>query len=211
MTQFKKPTGFFGRFLAKGMAWGHRDFYKNTAKMLTLTHDDKYLERGFGSGIFIKKYASHVSRIAGLDYSEDMVRLARDINRNIVRSGKAEFIQGDVSSLPWQNEEFSIVVCIETFFFWSEPSAALKEIYRVLLPGGRFVIEMAYNKDDGLDHTRHIEKMNLHLYSANEMKELLKESGFKSVVIDYYKGLWTPFKGYVVPRGMLVKATKTID
>ncbi|UCB47136.1 MAG: methyltransferase domain-containing protein [Spirochaetota bacterium] len=211
MTQFRKPTGLIGKFLAKGMAWGHRDFYKNTAKMLNLKHDDKYLEIGFGSGLFIKKYASHVSRIAGLDYSEDMVKLASNINKNIVRSGKAEFIHGDISSLPWQNDKFSIVVCIETFFFWSEPLVALKEIYRVLIPGGRLVIEMAYNKDDGLDHTKHIEKMKLNLYSANEMKEILKEAGFKSIVIDYYKGVRIPFKGYVVPRGMVVKATKKTD
>jgi len=32
MSQFGKPSGFFGRILARGMAWGHRDFYKNTAR-----------------------------------------------------------------------------------------------------------------------------------------------------------------------------------
>jgi len=67
---------------------------------------------------------------------------------------------------------------------------------------------MAYNKDDGLDHTKHIKKMNLNLYSANEMKKILKESGFSNIVIDYYKGFWIPFKGYVVPKGMIVKAFK---
>ena len=34
MSQVAKPTGFFGKILAKGMAWGHKDFYKNTAKVL---------------------------------------------------------------------------------------------------------------------------------------------------------------------------------
>jgi len=76
MSQFANPTGFFGKILAKGMAWGHKDFYENTAKALNLRHNDKYLEIGFGSGLFIKKYAAHVARIAGLDHSEDMVNLA---------------------------------------------------------------------------------------------------------------------------------------
>ena len=208
MSQFAKPTGFFGKILAKGMAWGHKDFYKNTAKALNLKHDDKYLEIGFGSGLFIKKYVSNVSRIAGLDYSEDMVELASSINKDLIKSGIAEFKQGEVSSLPWENNVFSLVVGIETFFFWPEPLLALKEIYRVLMPRGRLVIEMAYNKDDGLDHSKHIKKYNLRLYSANEMKKLLKEAGFSDIVIDYYKGFWIPFKGYVVPKGMIVKALK---
>ena len=70
MSQFANPTGFFGKILAKGMAWGHKDFYKNTAKALNLKHDDKYLEIGFGSGLFIKKYVSNVSRIAGRSFPE---------------------------------------------------------------------------------------------------------------------------------------------
>ena len=58
MSQIAKPTGTYGKILARGMACGHRDFYKNTAKFLDLKNDDTYLEIGFGSGIFIKKYAS---------------------------------------------------------------------------------------------------------------------------------------------------------
>ena len=208
MSQVSKPTGFFGKLLARGMAWGHRSFYKNTARILDLKNDDKYLEIGFGSGLFIKKYASHVSHVAGLDCSKDMVKLASTINRDLIESGKAEFIQGDVSTLPWKDNEFSVVAGIETFFFWSEPKAALAKICRVLVPGGRLVIEMAYNKDDGRDHAKQVEKYALKLYSGEEMVRLLKESGFSEVYIDYYKSLWIPFKGHVVPKGMIVKAVK---
>jgi ubiquinone/menaquinone biosynthesis C-methylase UbiE len=208
MPQVEKPTGFFGRILARGMAWGHRSFYKNTAKILNLQPEDKYLEIGFGSGLFIKKYASHVSRMAGLDYSEDMVNLARSINKNLIESGKAEFKQGDVSDLPWNDNEFSVVVGIETFFFWSEPEASLKEIFRVLAPGGRLVLEMAYNKDDGRDHTKQIEKYNLRLYGSEELKALLTDAGFSDISIGYFKSLWIPFKGYIVPKGMIVEAKK---
>ena len=210
MSQAAKPTGFFAKLLARGMAWGHRGFYENTARVLDLQPDDVYLEIGFGSGLFIKKYASLVSRIVGLDYSVDMIKLASSLNKDLISSGKAEFIQGNVSSLPWNDNEFSVVVGIETFFFWPRPEVALKEIFRVLLPGGRLVLEMAYNKDDGRDHTKQVEKHNLKLYSSDEMKILLKESGFSDISFTYFKSIWIPFKGYVVSKGMIVKAIKSV-
>jgi len=208
MSQFAKPTGFSGKMLAKGMARGHKDFYKNTARVINPTPDDIYLEIGYGSGIFIKKYMSHVSKIDGIDYSEDMVTLATDINKNLVASGKAEFKQGNATLLPYADNEFTIVAMIEVFFFIAETEKTLKEIYRVLKPGGRIVIEMAYNKDDGVDHTRHVKKMNLHLYSGEEMKNLLKHAGFSEIVIEYYKAFWMPIKGYLVPKGMIIKGIK---
>jgi len=76
------------------------------------------------------------------------------------------------------------------------------------MPGGRLILEMAYNKDDGIDHTKHIKKFNLRLYSGEEMKKLLINSGFSNIVVDYFKGSWKPFIGDVVPKGMIVKAIK---
>ena len=208
MSQFAKPTGFFGKILAKGMAQGHKEFYKNALKAISPKKDDKYLEIGFGSGIFIKKYMSDVSRIAGIDYSEDMVKLASDINRELVESGKAEFKHGYASLLPWADNEFTVVAAIEVFFFLNETEKTLKETFRILKPGGRLIIEMAFNKDDGVDHKRNIKKMNLKLYSGKEMKKLLNEVGFSDIVIDYYKAFWVPIRGYIVPKGMIVKGIK---
>ena len=190
------------------MAWGHRDFYSNTARVLDLKPEDRLLEIGFGSGYFIKDYASHVARIAGVDISEDMVSLAGGVNKELVQSGRAEFRLGDVSSLPYGDCEFSVVVGIETFFFWREPAESLREIHRVLEPGGRLVLEMAYNKEDGLDHAEDIRKMSLALYSADEMTDMLRESGFSDVEFTFYKGFWLPLKGHVVPKGMIVKTVK---
>jgi ubiquinone/menaquinone biosynthesis C-methylase UbiE len=201
MSQFAKPTGFFGKILAKGMARGHKEFYKNALKAINPKMDDKYLEIGFGSGIFINRYMSHVSKIAGIDYSEDMVKLASNINRMLVESGKAEFKHGSASSLPWGENEFTVVALIEVFFFLNETDKTLKEIFRVLKPGGRLIIEMAYNKDDGADHKKHIKKFNLKLYSGEEMKKLLKKAGFNDIVIEYYKA-------FMAPKGMIVKGIK---
>ena len=208
MSQFAKPTGFFGKILAKGMARGHKHFYKNAERVIDPKKDDKYLEIGFGSGIFIKRYISHVSKISGIDHSDDMVQLASEMNKNLVDVGKAEFKQGNASVLPWADNEFTVVTAIETFFFLHEVEKVLNEIFRVLQPGGRVVIEMAYNKDDGVNHQRVIKKISLRLYSGEEMKKLLTNAGFSNIVISYYRALWIPLKGYMVPKGMVVKAVK---
>jgi ubiquinone/menaquinone biosynthesis C-methylase UbiE len=68
------------------------------------------------------------------------------MNKNLVESGKAAFLQGDVSALPWKDNEFSVVVGIETFFFWPYPKTALKEMPKVLIPGGRLIIESLTTK-----------------------------------------------------------------
>ena len=47
-----------------------------------------------------------------------MVKLASDINRKLVESGKAEFRQGSASSLPWDDNEFTVVAAIEVFFLF---------------------------------------------------------------------------------------------
>jgi len=208
MSTAGKPTGFFGKLMARAMARGHKDFYINTARVLNLSQDDKYLEIGFGSGVFIEEYASIVAKVAGLDISEDMVNLAESINAELVTSGKAEFRQGDVKSIPWDDNEFTAVCGIETFYFWPEPEASLKEIFRVLAPGGRVVIEMGFNKDDGVDHAKNVKRHGMRIYSSEEMKKLLDEAGFKNISVEYYQAFKVPIKGYVVPKGMIVKAYK---
>ncbi len=68
---------------------------------------------------------------------------------------------------------------------------------------------MAYNKDDGKDHTKIKEKHSLTLYSGEEMKTLLKKAGFGDISVHYFQSMWVPFTGYIVPKGMVVKAIKT--
>ena len=154
------------------------------------------------------KYLSHVSKIAGIDYSEDMVKLATDVNKNLVESGKAEFKLGNASLLPWDDNEFTVVASIEVFFFFDDPEKTLKEIFRVLKSGGRLIIEMSYNKDDGVNHNKRIKKMNLKLYSGEDMEKLLKKAGFYDISINYFKAIWVPIKGHLIPKGMIVKGIK---
>ncbi len=171
------------------MAIAHRTIYRNVAAALNLQPEDDYLEIGCGSGIFMKLYASHVRSITGLDHSEDMVKLATHYNRKRVEEGTAEFRQGEASELPWENEKFSAAVAIATFMFWSEPLESLKKIHQVLRPGGRLVISLGWNADDGRDHAKHIKNMESDFTREKKCKLCFKKQGSPRVLLPTQRDL----------------------
>lgn len=196
LAQVAKPTGFSGRMLARVMAVTRKTIFKNLDKnvvaALNLQPEDDYLEIGFGSGSFMKSYASHVQSIAGLDHSEDMVRLATRYNRERFKAGTAEFRHGEASLLPWGDGRFNIVLAMDSFFFFPKPTESLKEIHRVLRQGGRLVISLSLNGDDGTDHTEHIKKYGIRLYTGKEVQAMFQEAGFSESSITYSKGFMMP-------------------
>jgi ubiquinone/menaquinone biosynthesis C-methylase UbiE len=73
-------------------------------------------------------------RVTGLDISETFVGIAR---KNAARAGvRADFRLGNASHMPFEADQFDYVVCCAAFKNFSEPLAALQEMYRVLKPGG---------------------------------------------------------------------------
>lgn len=77
-------------------------------------------------------------RVTGLDISQTFVDIAR---KNAARAGvKADFRHGNASRMPFEGEQFDYVVCRAAFKNFSEPLAALQEMYRVLKPGGLALI-----------------------------------------------------------------------
>ena len=200
LPQNVKPRGFWGRIAVRVMAKGLRTTYKHVATVLDLKPEDDFLEIGFGSGIFMRSYAAHVRSITGLDHSEDMVKLATKYNQERVDAGTAEFRQGEASQLPWENEKFSAAAAIATFILLPKPLESLKEIHRVLRPGGRLVISVEWNAEDGVDYTKYIKKYRIRLYTGKEIQAMFQEAGFSESSITYSKG----FKGHkiIIVRGI---------
>ncbi len=201
LSQAAKPVGFRGKIGARIMAIVHGTIYRNVAAALHLQPEDIYLEVGCGSGLFMKKYASTVQSITGLDHSRDMVKLATYHNRKRVREGTAKFQQGEASQLPWKDASFSATAAIATFMFWLKPVESLKEIYRVLRPKGRLVISLGWNADDGKDHAKHIKKYRIRLYTGKEMQAMFQEAGFSESSIVYSNG-------FMMPKLMIARAQK---
>jgi ubiquinone/menaquinone biosynthesis C-methylase UbiE len=197
----EKPLGLKGKLLAYLMNGMHRAEYKAVSGALGLDPEDVLIEIGCGSGYFLHKYGAPAASVAGIDHSPDMVALATQRNRCRVRAGRAEIRLGEAACLPWDSDHFTAAVAIATFMFWPEPLAALKEIHRVLRPRGRLVIGLGWNADDGLDHTAHVKKYGIRLYSSREMERLLDEAGFIGISIRF-------FNAFMEPKAMIAVAMK---
>jgi SAM-dependent methyltransferase len=130
-----------------------------------------------------------------------MVAMAARQNRVRVLAGSAELRRGDASELPWGDESFSAAAAIATFMFWPKPLESLKEICRVLQSGGRLVIGLGWNADDGQDHAKHVRKHGIRLYTGEEMQRMLEDAGFSRISFSYRRGFMTP-------KAMIVHAVK---
>jgi len=195
------PRGLAGRITGWFMEKGHKSIYENVSKVLNLQPEDDLLEVACGTGHFLKKFASHVHSIAGLDLSALMVKTATKKNKDRAAAGTAEFVHGEASQLPWEDNRFSVATTMGSFIAFPKPLEALKEMYRVLRPGGRAVVSIEWHAEDGLDHTKKVKQWGMRLWTEDDIRTTMKEAGFSEISITYAKGL-------KMPKMMIVRGVK---
>jgi ubiquinone/menaquinone biosynthesis C-methylase UbiE len=104
-----------------------------------LQDGDSVLEVAAGPGylsIELAKMGKY--EITGIDLSKDFVSIA---SANARKAGvKVNFLQGNASELPFRENTFHFIVCVLSFKNFKDPLKALKEMYRVLKPGGTALI-----------------------------------------------------------------------
>ncbi|MER6830427.1 methyltransferase domain-containing protein [Streptosporangium sp. NPDC000563] len=97
------------------------------------------VEIAVGTGLNLPLYAADVT-VVGIELSERMLELAR---RRVAREGlgeRVELRQGDVQRLELPDGHADTVLSTFTMCTIPDPAAAAREAYRVLKPGGRFVL-----------------------------------------------------------------------
>jgi ubiquinone/menaquinone biosynthesis C-methylase UbiE len=95
------------------------------------------LEVGIGSGLNLPFYSANVGRVIGLDPSPNLLVMARRARASF--SLQVEFIEGSAESIPLQSASVDTVVTTWTLCSIPNPSQALREMRRVLKPGGHLL------------------------------------------------------------------------
>jgi len=111
-----------------------------TLRQLQLEPVDHVLEIGFGGGLTLPSLLNASAFVTGLDRSSDVIAWAKRRFANQITSGRADFRQGNVESLPFGAAIFDKVCTVNTVYFWTSLETGFAEIYRVLKPTGRIAV-----------------------------------------------------------------------
>ncbi len=188
-SQGRKPTGPLGWVTAWVMPVMFTSLYAKVARRLKLQREDNVLDVACGSGAFLKKYAAHVHHIAGLDHSGIQISLAKRWNRDRIAAGTAEFVAGDARALPWPDHTFSAVTCNCVSCF-AEPQRSLREMCRVLRPGGRAVVVMEGSDQRRRDGPQETNVFGMPVWTEDQVRQMMADAGFSQVSASYDKNMW---------------------
>ncbi|HKK44310.1 MAG TPA: class I SAM-dependent methyltransferase [Balneolaceae bacterium] len=180
--QLRKPSGEPAKKVAELMDKVNKPLFDLTLDTMSLKENETVLELGFGSGRFFAKLFEKEENlhVSGVDYSQEMVDLAKQNNQHFIDSGQLDLQVGQSDDLPFQDATFDKVYCNMVIYFWDDPRKHLQEVQRVLKPGGQFFTGMR-TKESMLQLP--FTQFGFQLYSRQHWHEILTEQGFNKIEI----------------------------
>ena len=165
-----------------GMEKGHRPVGEQAINRMGLTTDSRALDVGCGSGWATRLMADSAAHghVIGIDISDEMIDLARSTSSDY---SNVSFEVATAEHLPFQDNEFTHAFSMESLYYYSNISVALKEIHRVLQNGGRFVTVVdLYAENEPSHQWIPTLKVPVQLLSTDEYCTLLSDAGFINIV-----------------------------
>jgi arsenite methyltransferase len=206
----------------EGMEQDHLPIALPVLEKMRLVSTDNVLDLGCGAGWLSRRISKLVpdGRVVGLDISDEMIRVAR---RTAVDHDNLLFITGEVGEIPWEPNFFSHTISVESSYYWPNPAAGVKEIFRVLRPGGAAWILINYYRDNPHSHQwGELLAVPTQLLSAEEWADLFRASDFAPVSVqrivdpsptpDPYTGRWfrdaAQLRAFKAEGALLISARK---
>jgi ubiquinone/menaquinone biosynthesis C-methylase UbiE len=138
---FCAPQGMLGRVGGRLMSLDHW-LPSWVLNLLEINVSDSVLEVGSGPGLGIELAVARAreGRVVGVDASETMLEMAGRRNRTQIEAGRVELYLGNADHLPLDDATFDKAMTLNSLHIWPDPVAGLREIRRVLRPGGRVAV-----------------------------------------------------------------------
>jgi len=185
---------------SEGMEQDHLPITLPVLEKMQIAPTDSVLDVGCGGGWLSRRLAKLVpdGRVIGMDISDEMIHRARRASADF---HNLMFVMGEVAEIPWQANLFSRAISVESSYYWPNPAAGIKDIFRVLREGGSTWILINYYRDNPHSHQwGNLLAVPTHLLSAEEWVRLFREAGFSNIAHerivdpspspDVYTGRW---------------------
>ncbi|TKC04138.1 class I SAM-dependent methyltransferase [Pedobacter frigoris] len=202
-SQLSEPQGDAGIKTGEMMASSNENMIFRTIDLLGLRANEEVLEIGHGSASHLSTLMRKASGLeyTGIDISLTMIEEAKRINTAFIESGSVSFYLSDGLHIDFSDNQFDKIFTVNTLYFWKDPEAYAKEIYRVLKPGGRFCLAIA-TKDfmEKLPFTKWI----FQLYDRPMVEELLSAAGFSIQSVAEEKDFAVSKTGEQVERDIII-------
>ena len=172
MNHFDLLAPFYDRFI-------RRPKVRRLRHLLKLPTDGRMLDAGGGTGRVSSQLRHLVGQLVVGDFSRRMLRQAQ-------LKGNLRPVQMYVEVLPFPNASFERILVVDALHHFRDQRAAIRELLRVLKPGGRLVIEEQDINRFPIKIVALVERlifMGSHFHSADEIAEMIRAHGLPAHIL----------------------------
>lgn len=170
-TQLSSPKGSEGIILGKTMHASNIGMTLATIDLLNIESRSTVVELGHGNCGHLDVLMSTADEIQyfGFEVSQTMYEEASKLNTY----SKASFVTYNGTNIPHPTASVTCVFSVNTIYFWKNPSKLLREIERILKPGGRCIV--TYANADFMEQLPFV-RTKFKLYDSKEIQDLIATS-----------------------------------
>jgi ubiquinone/menaquinone biosynthesis C-methylase UbiE len=181
--QVRKPSRYVGRLFAWTMNRSHGALTDWALSHLEISKDAKALDVGCGGGRTIEKLAAGAASVCGIDYAAGSVAASRAHNKQLIAEGRVVVERASVSRLPFADASFDLATAVETQYYWPDVANDMREVLRVLKPGGRLMVAAESYRGGRHDWLQGpvMRLVGSHRLSVDDHRALFQSAGYTEI------------------------------
>lgn len=187
-----KPPENYERFFVPAIG---KPLANDLIRLAALHPGERVLDVACGTGIVARLASQQVGSngtVAGLDLNPGMLAVARSVTPADM---SIEWYESGAEDMPLPDEAFDVVLCQISLQFMTDKLAALREMRRVLAPGGRLILNVPgptaktfaalaqamerHINPQAAGFVTHV----FSLHDTTEIQQLLSEAGFRDIAV----------------------------